>query len=135
ADRISRELVEPGRPALDAIVGHFGREVLDDDGRLDRAALRGRVFRDTAEKHWLENLLHPLVRSEIDRRIAASTAPYIILDVPLLLESGHYDFVDRVLVVDVPEEVQLARALRRDASSEDEVRRIIAAQIPRDRRL
>lgn len=134
ADRIARELVEPGRPALAAIARHFGAQVLDADGRLDRALLRARVFHDAEEKRWLENLLHPLVREEIDRRIAAATEPYVILDVPLLLESGHYDFVDRVLVVDVPEEVQLARALARDTAPEAEVRRIIAAQIPRAER-
>ena len=135
ADRISRELVEPGRPALDAVVRHFGEEVLDRGGRLDRALLRARVFHEPAQKRWLEDLLHPLVREEIDRRIAVSTAPYVVLDVPLLLEGGHYGFVDRVLVMDVPEEVQLERALARDASSAAEVQRIIAAQIPRAQRL
>lgn len=135
ADRISRELVEKGTPALAAIVARFGSDILDHQGSLDRGKLRGVVFRDPGERRWLESLLHPRVREEIDRRIAAARAPYVILDVPLLLESNHYAFVDRILVVDLPETLQLERALRRDDRPREEIERIIAAQTSREERL
>lgn len=135
ADRISRELVDKGSPALAEIARHFGPEVMRADGGLDRGRLRGIVFHDATQRKWLESLLHPRVRAEIDRRLRTSTAPYVILDVPLLLESDHYDFVDRLLVVDLPEGLQLQRAVRRDDRPLEEIERIIAAQTPRAERL
>lgn len=135
ADLASRVVVEPGRPALDGIRGHFGAEVIDGAGRLDRAALRERVFSDPDERRWLEALLHPLIGAEIGDALARATSPYAILVSPLLVEAGQTRFVHRVLVVDVPEALQLERTMSRDANSEAQVRAIIAAQTDRETRL
>lgn len=135
ADKASRVVVEPGRPALSAIAAHFGEGILDAGGALDRAALRAKVFADPAERAWLEKLLHPLIGEEIQRGLAAASSPYAVLVSPLLLEARQDALADRVLVVDVEESTQLARTMRRDANSESQVRAIIAAQLPRAERL
>ena len=135
ADLAARVIVEPGRPALEAIAEHFGRGILKGDGTLDRAALRQRVFVDESERQWLEQLTHPLIGQEILDQMAASRSPYTILSSPLLLETSQKDLADCVVVVDVPETVQVQRTMQRDANDEDQVRRIMAAQMPRDDRL
>ena len=135
ADHAARWVVEPGRPALASIVERFGETVLAQDGSLNRAALRGLVFRDAAQRKWLEELLHPLIRQEIAEHLARATSPYAIMVSPLLVESGQYRQVDRVLVVDVPEALQVERASRRDQSSEAQVRAILEAQASREERL
>ena len=135
ADLAARVIVEPGRPALEAIAEHFGRGILKGDGTLDRAALRQRVFADESERQWLEQLTHPLIGQEILDQMAASRSPYTILSSPLLLETSQKDLADCVVVVDVPETVQVQRTMQRDANDEDQVRRIMAAQMPRDDRL
>ena len=135
ADLAARVIVAPGRPALDAIAEHFGRDILQRDGTLDRAALRQRVFANERERQWLEQLTHPLIGQEILDQIATSRSPYTILSSPLLLETSQKDLTDCVVVVDVPEAVQLQRTMQRDANDEDQVRRIMAAQMPRDDRL
>lgn len=134
-DRIARELVEPGMPALDAIVTRFGRTVLDSAGRLDRAGLRARVFGDPQARRDLEAILHPAIRAEAMRRVDALDAPYCILVVPLLVEGGMHRVVDRVLVVDVPPETQIARLMARDGSTTEQAKAILAAQASRDQRL
>ena len=135
ADHAARWVVEPGRPALASIVERFGETVLAQDGSLDRAALRGLIFRDAAQRKWLEELLHPLIRQEIAEHLARATSPYAIMVSPLLVESGKYRQVDRVLVVDVPEALQVERASRRDQSSEAQIRAILEAQASREERL
>lgn len=135
ADAISRHVVEPGSPLLTAIGDHFGAAVITATGRLDRAALRDRVFADPGARAWLEDLLHPAIRQEIKTRVNALRGDYAILVVPLLLESGHYDFVDEILVVDVPEAVQVERAMQRDGTTEAQVRAIMATQVSREARL
>ena len=135
ADLAARVVVEPGREALVAIEEHFGSSVILVDGTLDRAALRARVFADDEERRWLERLTHPLIGREIADQIAASTSPYTILSSPLLLETSQKELVDLVVVVDVPEELQLARTMARDDNDEAQVRRIVAAQMPRGTRL
>lgn len=135
ADQASRWVVEPGRPALARIAEHFGHAVIAPDGSLDRAALRKRVFADPDERRWLEALLHPLIAEEIRAALAAAKSPYAILVSPLLIESGQTEFVDRVLVVDVPESVQIERTMARDDNDEAQVRSIIAAQTERSARL
>ena len=135
ADLIAREVVEPGQPGLAAVVRAFGVGILDEDGRLDRKRLRERVFAEPAERRRLEALLHPLIRAEMRRRIAACTAPYCLLVVPLLLESGQSDLVQRILVVDVPETIQVERVLQRDGDTPERARAILSAQMPRDERL
>jgi len=135
ADVAARLVVEPGRPALAAIADHFGDDILLEDGSLDRAALRQRVFADENERTWLERLTHPLIGREILDQIAASTSPYTVLSSPLLLETSQRELVDCVVVVDVPEAVQISRTMQRDDNDEAQVRRIMAAQMPRADRL
>ena len=136
ADLAARVVVEPGRPALLAIAEHFGADILQGDGSLDRAALRRIVFADPAQRQWLEQLTHPLIGEEIRAQLAASRSPYTILSSPLLLESSSQrELAELVVVVDVPEETQLARTMDRDANDEAQVRRIMAAQLPRAERL
>ena len=135
ADLAARVVVEPGRPALAAIAEHFGQDVMLPDGELDRAALRARVFADEAERRWLEQLTHPLIGAEIGDQLAASRSPYTILSSPLLLETRQKTLVDLVVVVDVPEDIQLQRTMTRDKNEEAQVRRIMAAQMVRADRL
>ena len=135
ADVAARIIVEPGGSALAAIADHFGSDIIAADGTLDRAALRQRIFADDAERHWLERLTHPLIGEEIRNQLDASRSDYSILSSPLLLETQQKNLVDCVVVVDVPEDVQLERATARDANSEDQIRRIMAAQMSREQRL
>lgn len=135
ADQAARWVVEPGRPALLQIAQHFGDGVLLPTGELNRAALRERIFADPAERQWLERLLHPLIRSEIADHLARADSAYAIMVSPLLIESGQYRTVDRVLVVDVPEVLQIARTVARDQASEEQVRAILKVQAAREERL
>ena len=135
ADVVARIVVEPGRPALAAIAEHFGADILQTDGSLDRAALRSRVFSDDGERRWLERLTHPLIGQEILDQINASRSPYTILSSPLLLDTDQKDLVDCVVVVDAPEELQLQRTVQRDTNDEAQVKRIMAAQMGREDRL
>ncbi len=135
-DAIAHELTRPGAAAIGAIRNAFGADTIAPDGSLDRARMRQRVFRDPAAKAKLEAILHPLIREQSRACIAAAQQPYVIVVVPLLLETGAYrDLIQRVLVVDCGEEQQLARALRRSQLSAEEVRAIMAAQLPRAQRL
>lgn len=136
SDVLAREVVEPGTKGLAAIVRRFGEGVLLPDGGLDRAALGGIVFADAQARADLNGIVHPLVRRRAQERVAAAPADAIVVQViPLLVETGLQDAFDGVIVVDVPEDVQLARLTARDAMSEDEARRRIAAQASREARL
>ncbi|MFV8818244.1 dephospho-CoA kinase [Haliea sp. E17] len=135
ADKVARLVVEPGTPALRAISERHGSGILLANGSLDRAALRRIVFSDPQERLWLEQLTHPLIGEEIKRQLTASKSPYTVLSSPLLLEGEQVAMTDQVVVVDVPVEVQVARTMQRDNNDEDQVRRIIAAQMPREERL
>ena len=135
ADIKSRVVVEPGRPALQHIVDRFGDAVLQADGSLNRAALRERVFQLPDERRWLEQLLHPLIRDEIVADLASAESPYSLLVSPLLVESGQYQMTQRILVVDVPEALQIARTTARDQVPEQQVRAIMQAQAQREERL
>lgn len=137
ADDVAREVVEPGTPALARIAEHFGAEILQADGSLDRARLRTIVFEHPDERAWLEGLLHPVIREELMRQLqpADYALPYILLVSPLLLETDQHQLAEKVVVVDVPVEVQLARTMARDDNDQAQVERIIAAQMPREKRL
>lgn len=135
ADLIARQLVDPGQPALQDIVAAFGSAVLHADGSLDRAALRAKVFADPEQKCRLEAILHPLVYTEIARQVEGLTGSYVIVAVPLLLETDGDRRVDRVLVVDCPPKEQLQRVLARDGLAIDQARAIIASQLSREARL
>ncbi|MDT3737709.1 MAG: dephospho-CoA kinase [Denitratisoma sp.] len=135
-DVIAHELTAPGGAAIESIRCAFGDKVIDARGALDRAVMRLKVFADASAKARLEAILHPLIRAEADRRSAAARAPYVVLVVPLLVESGGYrSRVRRVVVVDCPEEVQVARVMSRSGLSAEEARAIMAAQVSREQRL
>jgi dephospho-CoA kinase len=135
-DLIAHALTTPGAPGCTAILAAFGPSLFDPDGRLDRKALRQRVFASTDDRQRLEVLLHPLIAAEARREIAAWTAPYGLLVVPLLLERGGLrSLVQRILVVDCPESEQVRRAIARGGLTESEVRSIMATQLPRAQRL
>lgn len=134
-DEIAREVVEPNTPGLAAVVATFGPSVLGADGRLDRRRMRAIVFHNAAERRRLEDILHPRIRVQMNELSAASGGPYQILVIPLLVEAGLKPSVDRVLVVDCPSAVQIERLMRRDGSSEADVRSILAAQASRNERL
>lgn len=134
-DEISRALTAPGQPAAETIIRTFGPAVRDAAGALDRAALRELVFRDRSKRRLLEQILHPLIRREVERRLEGLHAPYVVIVAPLLIESGFTDLVDRILVVDAKEEDQIRRVQHRSGLSEAEIRRILAAQLDRQARL
>lgn len=134
ADIVAREVVNIGSAALFAILEHFGQDILSADGSLNRSKLRSHIFEKPDEKRWLENLLHPIIRKEIVTQLAQSKTPYTILSSPLLLETKQNELVNRVLVVDATEDMQLMRASERDANHKDQIQKIMATQISRAER-
>lgn len=135
-DAIAHELTGPDGAAMPEIIAAFGAQIADVRGALDRAAMRRLVFADAGARRVLESILHPRIREEADRRCAASLAPYVLLAVPLLVESGQYrERCDRILVVDCPEALQLQRVMARSGLSEAEAQAILAAQATRAARL
>ncbi|RWR00519.1 dephospho-CoA kinase [[Pantoea] beijingensis] len=135
ADVIARQVVEPGQPALEAITEHFGPRVMNDDGTLNRANLRQQIFTSVRKKQWLNALLHPLIHEETQRQLAEARSPWCLWVVPLLVENNLHKFANRVLLVDVPEEIQLARTMARDQMSRQQAENILAAQATREARL
>jgi len=134
-DEIARALTEPGQESFDEIVRAFGENILDENRRIDRNRLRERVFDNADERHRLEAILHPRIRVLVREKLAAAEAPYAVVVIPLLIESGFTDLVDRILVVDVMENVQIQRTAARSGLSEPEIRKIMAAQTSRAQRL
>ncbi|MDT8404335.1 dephospho-CoA kinase [Sulfuriflexus sp.] len=134
ADQIARELVEPGKPALERICERFGKSILLDNGELNRPSLREIIFKDARARHDLEAILHPLIRETIIQRIDELDAPYCIVVIPLLAESGDWAMLDRRLVIDCPEDLQLARLQQRDRLDPEQAERILAAQASREQR-
>ncbi len=134
-DIIAREIVAPGQPALTAISDEFGSECLDASGNLDRTFLRRIVFADPALRERLEAILHPRIVQAVRDRLAVMEAPYCLVVIPLLAETGMTDLVQRILVVDVPEAVQIERVRVRDGVDEQQAQAILAAQASRAQRL
>jgi len=135
ADLCSRIVVQPGRDELNSITQHFGDEILLSNGQLNRAALRTIIFAQPAEKQWLENLLHPAIRSEIEMQLSQSASKYTVLSSPLLFETHQNKFCDKVCVIDVDEHTQIDRVTKRDRNETEQVKAIIASQIDRQDRL
>jgi dephospho-CoA kinase len=135
ADLIARELVEPGQAALEKICAVFGPGYLTADGRLDRAGIQQKIFADKALRLQLEDILHPEIRKRIKTLIAGVQTAYCIVVIPLLLETGQHDLVDRILVVDSPEEEQIKRVAARDKLSDNAIIRIMNTQADRKTRL
>ncbi len=135
-DTIAHELTLTGRPALAEIADRFGAEYLAADGSLDRGKLGSRVFSNTDARRVLEGILHPAIRREVEARVHASSGPYTLVLIPLLAETGGYrELVQRVLVIDCDERVQVQRAVRRGGLTEEQVRAIMQAQATRGQRL
>lgn len=134
-DVIARQVVEPEQPALAQIAATFGRDVLDADGRLDRRRMRERIFTDPDAKRRLEAILHPAIRIEMERQSMAAQGPYQVLVIPLLTEGGRRDHVDRVLLVDVPEDLQIQRLMMRDGVTHEQAQSSLNAQATRAQRL
>lgn len=135
ADEINHELACPGKAGYQAMIDLFGTEILAADKTVDRGRLRDIVFSSPDQRQRLESALHPLIYAEINARIAAADSAYCIVCVPLLLETGHQSMVDRILVVDCSTDTQIRRVQRRDQNSEQQTRRIIGSQVPREQRL
>ena len=134
ADEVARLVVEPGQAALADIATHFGSHIVSVDGRLNRALLRKIIFSQPEEKRWLEALLHPLINQEIRQQLADATSPYTMLSSPLLLETRQHELVDRILVIDASEALQVARAGSRDGNSSEQIKAIMATQLSREAR-
>lgn len=134
-DQIARDVVEPGAAMLAQLVAAFGADILDAAGGLDRARMRQRVFADPVQRELLESIMHPAIRAELRRRSAAAEGGYQVHVIPLLVETGRSEAYERVLVVDCPEEQQLARLLTRDGIDLALANRILAAQAGRADRL
>lgn len=136
ADLIAREVVSPGEPALLAIVEFFGSTILLADGSLNRAELKQRIFSDPAAKKQLESILHPSIKQRILQRVDdTSDAPYVVADIPLLVENNYPQYFDRVIVVDCTEAQQIARVQARDELGETQIKRIMQSQATRQNRL
>ncbi len=135
ADQVARKVVATGTSTLTKISEHFGTGILLPNGELDRAGLRKIIFENTKEKTWLEKLLHPLIREHIQTALSQSTSAYCILSSPLLIETQQSSLVDRILVVDIDETTQVLRAGERDNVSNERIKKIMASQLPREKRL
>jgi dephospho-CoA kinase len=135
ADLIAREVVVPGSHALAALVAAQGGGILDREGRLDRAELRRRIFADAVTRREVEAILHPEIARELERQAGITPGPYQVLVIPLLVEAGLEHLVDRVLVVDCPEEAQIRRLMARDGASREDTLRMLDTQATRERRL
>jgi dephospho-CoA kinase len=135
ADAAARVVVAPGKPGLAAVGERFGPRVLAANGGLDRRALRDLIFKDPSSRRDLEAILHPLIRAEMEESAEAAVGPYVVMAIPLLVEGGSRDRVDRILVVDVDEVVQLQRVIARDGCTPEQAQAILASQASRIARL
>ena len=135
ADVASRTVVEPGKPALKEIQDHFGSGIITAEGKLDRNKLREIIATDAKERKWLESVLHPKIGEQITKEISESTSVYTLFVAPLLLETNSQEMCSRVVVVDVPKDVQIRRTAKRDKVSPNQVEQMVAAQMEREKRL
>ncbi len=135
ADIASRTVVEPGKPALKEITNHFGSEILSPEGELERAKLREIIASNPEERKWLESVLHPKIGEQISKELSESTSPYTLFVAPLLLETNSHEMCSRVVVVDVPKEVQIERTAERDKVPPNQVEQMVSAQMERGDRL
>ena len=135
ADVAARTVVAPGTRGLARVIERFGPGILAKNGELDRRALRDLIFSDAGSRRDLEIILHPLIRADMERSADRAVGPYIVMAIPLLIEGGPSDRVDRILVVDVDEAVQLRRVMERDGCTAEQARAILASQAGRSARL
>ncbi|MET0028633.1 MAG: dephospho-CoA kinase [Candidatus Thiodiazotropha sp.] len=135
ADILAHQLVKPGQPALLEIQSSFGQHMIDEYGRLDRAALRNAVFSDPQQRKRLEAILHPRILAAMQDWIGQQHAPYVVLVIPLLFETGQTSLADRILVIDCEEPLQIERVMKRDNLSREQIEQIMASQVDRNTRL
>jgi len=135
ADLIARNVVTPNSPALAEIITHFGTDIINDDKGLNRSKLRQLIFENEADRKWLEQLLHPLIREKIKEAIQNVQSAYCIVAIPLLLESTPNPLIERILVIDAPEQLQIERSVQRDGCTAEDVQAIMKTQVSRKQRL
>ncbi|ROV59690.1 dephospho-CoA kinase [Vibrio ponticus] len=135
ADVVAREVVEPQSEGLNAIVARYGETILLEDGSLNRSALREIIFADRNEKQWLDNLLHPMIRRNMQQQLEHVSSEYALLVIPLMVENNLQELADRVLVVDVDENIQIERTMNRDGVSRQQAESILRSQASREQRL
>ncbi len=134
ADIIARQVVEPGTEGLNAIVKHFGTDILNEHGALNRSELRARIFSNTEQKAWLNALLHPLIRTKLITDLTNAQSDYVVLVAPLLFENELDNYCNRTLLIDVPVEIQITRTTKRDNISTEQAKQIIDAQMSREQK-
>ncbi len=135
ADEIARHIMDTDKGVLQTLVQKFGHGFLDANNKIDRNKLREQIFNNPADKLWLEKFLHPLIGASITEQAKNITYPYCVVEIPLLIEAGMQNLVDRILTMDCPEELQLQRALQRGVHSEEQIKAFISSQVTRERRL
>jgi dephospho-CoA kinase len=135
ADKISRELTQKNTEAYKQIITHYGPSILIADEEINRKRLRDIIFTDLNERIWLENLLHPLIRKELKKRVALCTTPYCIVEIPLLINKDNYPYLNKILVITSPEKKQIARVIKRDQCTEEQAIAILTTQPTEDLRL
>ena len=129
ADDVAREVVAPNESCLEAIIAHFGPDIVDESGALNRAKLRAIIFANPSEKVWLENLTHPIIQQRIKTHLAQATGPYVLLVHPLLFEKGHQSLCDYTIAISVPRATQIERVMSRDHNSRSQIENILSAQL------
>ena len=134
ADIVAREIVEKGQPALTQIKNAFGDWVLLENGELNRRALREHIFKEPNARHQLEQITHPAIRSAIIQQLNHANSPYVVLVSPLLFETSQHQLTNHTLLIDASEDLQILRASQRDGQSIDQIQKIIAAQMPRNKK-
>ncbi|MDH3355148.1 MAG: dephospho-CoA kinase [Chromatiales bacterium] len=133
-DQIARDVVAPGQPALETLVQHFSSTILNKDNSLNRAHLKTLLFNDPQNKKFIETVLHPLILAQLNQQLTAITAPYVVVEIPLLIEANWQSVVDQILVIDIPETLQLERLMQREDATQSEVQAMIDNQISRTER-
>jgi len=128
ADAIAKQLTQKGHPALDTIAAHFGPSILTDNGELDRKVLKACIIQSPIERRWLENYLHPQIRSQIEQEIQKASSSYVMVDIPLLTDRAHFPYLNRVLLLEIDEHLQLERLMARDHCSQARAEQMIALQ-------
>lgn len=135
ADVVARQVVEPGSAGLEQITQHFGPEVIEADGTLNRARLREIIFADPSQKEWLNNLLHPMIREQMLQQLETVQSDYALLVIPLMVENNLQSLADKIVVVDVDPETQIQRTVERDQVDQQQAEAIVASQASREQRL
>lgn len=128
ADQISKALTYKDQPSYNKIISHYGPGILNDDHELNRSKLRNIIFTNQAERRWLEDLLHPLIRQELKKRVDLSTTPYCVVEIPLLITKQTYPYINKVLLISAPLETQITRIMQRDQCSKEQAHAILATQ-------